>query len=316
MMGLFLIALALEGMLIAPEHVNARKDVESPTKKPGLGFDRAEQKMEGVHLVETRDGGKEWEVWADQAFGFKAENRWVLDHVKAEIFGDKGTRYTVTGSRGEINTLTRDLKVSGQVLTQSSNGYVFVTNEIFYSSKNRSLESENVIEMKGPADEEGQRLILTGKGMRLFMNSENMEILADVKGERGTQGGGVIKIQSEKAQLSNLNLSATFQGNVVIERLDSKVYGPIAIFKFADRNNRLEQILVRGGVRMEEPPRSATSQTAQVDVSKNQIILDGEPRVIQGEDVLVGDQIVFHHDRDEIEVRSVRAQIQESQRQE
>ncbi|MBX9768357.1 MAG: hypothetical protein K2X47_13870, partial [Bdellovibrionales bacterium] len=64
MMGLFLIALALEGMLIAPEHVNARKELELQTKKNGSNLDRAEQKMEGVHLVETREGGKEWEVWA------------------------------------------------------------------------------------------------------------------------------------------------------------------------------------------------------------------------------------------------------------
>jgi LPS export ABC transporter protein LptC len=270
--------------------------------------------MEGVHLVETREGAKEWEVWADQAFGFKAENRWILDRVKAEIFGERGTRYTVTGSRGEINTLTKDLKVSGQVLTQSSNGYVFVTDEIVYSSKNRSLESQSQIEMKGPADEEGRRLTLTGKGMSLLMNSENMEILADVRGLRDTHSGDVVKIQSERAQLSNLNLSAIFQGKVLIERLDSKVFGPTAIFKFADRNNRLERIFVRGGVRIEEPPRWATSQTAQLDVGKNQIVLDGEPRVVQGADVLVGEQIIFHHDRDEIEVRSVRAQIQEPQR--
>ena len=310
-MGLFLVALGIEGMLIAPEKVIARKPVQAQTKGHSIDLTLAEQKMEGVHLVETREGSKEWEVWADQAFGFKAENRWVLDRVKTEVFGSQGTHYIVTGSRGEVNSLTRDLKISGQVITQSSNGYVFVTDEITYSSRNRALESPDPIEMKGPADEEGNRLTLIGRGMRLFLNSENMEILEAVRGERRTERGDIIKIQSERAQLSNLNLSATFTGKVQIERLDSRLQGPTAVFKFADRNNRLERIHVRGGVRIEEPPRWATSESAHLDVSQGQIVLEGEPRVVQGTDVLVGEQIIFHHDRDEIEVRSVKAQILE-----
>ena len=70
---------------MAPKTLNQDEShISKDLPKEGFKGDNSiEQAMKGLHLVETSEGEKEWELWADEALAFKAEQQWTLENVKA-----------------------------------------------------------------------------------------------------------------------------------------------------------------------------------------------------------------------------------------
>jgi hypothetical protein len=90
-----------------------------------------EQKMSGIHLVENFNRVKGWELFAEEATG-SADAQWVLKKVKIEFFADDQSSYTVVGDVGEIDGSTKNILIRGEVITTSTNGYQFKTNDLAF----------------------------------------------------------------------------------------------------------------------------------------------------------------------------------------
>src|SRR6185312_6536604 len=114
---------------------------------------------------ETREGGKEWELKADKARSLKSKELLELEVVNAVFFADSGVTFTVTGKTGLVETKTKNLRVEGDVVTRSSNGYTFRSQTMEYDSVARMLSAPGAVDMTGPRDAEGRALHLTGVGM-------------------------------------------------------------------------------------------------------------------------------------------------------
>lgn len=312
---LFLI-LVIEIVIIAPQTVNLSEEAQAPDAEDVAEVSDANnhvgQLMQGVHIIETSEGSKEWELWADEALSLKQEDKWNFDKVKAVFFGKNDVFFTVTGERGRVDPVTKDMNVEGNVVTRSSNGYVFRTEEVNYNSQKRHLTSPTSVEMVGPADEHGDSLKLTGVGLEADLEGSQMEVLEDVNARKAFKKGQLAHIRSRQAIFSGNDRMARFLGNVIIDFENMRISGPEAQFQYNKEKDVVESLYVKGGVRVSDTLKFATSDNVKVLFNEEKFIFRGAPRVVQNNDELRGEEIVFLNGGRRVKVIKARARVDET----
>lgn len=292
----------------------APKTVEEPKPAASMGprvDQRVDQVMRGAHLVETREGEKEWELWSDEALSFRSLDQWTLKEVKAIFFGKNGVQFTVTGRTGKVETKTKNMNVEGQVVTRSSNGYVFQSESVSYDSVTRTLKSPNTVKMIGPNDKQGDGLKLGGRRMSCDLNTSLVDITGEVRGEKTFSGQKRLLILSERAQFSAQSNLARFLGHVVIDIETIRITGPSAEFAYDSTQQMVTSLLVSGGVRVSDYDKWATSDRLKVNFADESYVFQGHPRVVQNNDELVGEEIILSEGGKKIKVEGARARMEQ-----
>ncbi|MEO0337534.1 MAG: LPS export ABC transporter periplasmic protein LptC, partial [Pseudomonadota bacterium] len=261
--------------------------------------------------VGTSEGKKEWELWADEAFDFSSEQDWALSNVKAVFTGEDGVFFTVTGEEGFVEPDSKNMKIKGNVITRSSNGYVFRTETVSYTSFNRILQSPGPVRVTGPRDKNGDSLKMSGIGMETNMATSTMEILDKVKARKAVKGEKVARIRSNRAVMSGKRRMATFHGNVIIDMDDMRITGPDAEFVYDKSNKLVESMYVKNGVKVSDALKYATSENVKVLFKEEKFVFRGAPRVVQNNDELTGEEIVFLNGGKRVKVQKVRARVEE-----
>ncbi|RYZ78278.1 MAG: LPS export ABC transporter periplasmic protein LptC, partial [Proteobacteria bacterium] len=160
-----LVFLFVEVLIIFPNRLE-HKEEEKAAKATAAANqpNQPEQKMNGLHYVETQvQGGRDWEFFAEAAEGSIGTAAFDLKNVRVLFYNKEKVSFTVTGDRGSIDGKSKDLRIRGNVVTKSENGYTFKTPSIFYSSKKREILSPEKVNMMGPPDELGEGFELNGR---------------------------------------------------------------------------------------------------------------------------------------------------------
>lgn len=310
LLAFLFVVLVIEIILIAPRDVDKTAEDEVSLTEEELDPTQVEQTMNGVEVVGTRDEKKEWQLWADKAVDFKNSETWSLEKVSAVFFTKDEGSFRVTGERGVVELETKNMKVEGDVVTRSSNGYVFKTEEVNYDSNRKVLNSPRPVEMIGPADAEGNSLYLKGQQMTANMENSAMEVHGDVRGEKTFDSGKRVVIRSQKAFFSGKSKMARFLGDVKIDVDTMHITGPEAEFQYDRHRDIVTSVEVKGGVRVSDVDKWATSQQLNVQFDKDKYVFRGSPRVVQNNDELRGDEIVFLDGGKRVEVRKARARVE------
>ncbi len=290
--------------------------------RPGLSlaeevetsWNGVDQSMSGMHMVETSDGVQEWELWAEDARSYKAQERIILNAVKAKFFGKDDIIFTVTGRTGEVDTKTKNLKIEGDVHTTSSNGYLFQSQSTHYSSEQRLLTTPDPVEVFGPRDGQGFNLTLRGRGMTADLNTSLVSIHSHVRAEKRVEEGRTAYIRSESAVVSGADNRARFLGRVVLDLDDMRVTGPSAEFQYDAQLDLVRSILVEGGARVSDSEKWATSHNVLMDFASDTLTMRGSPKVVQGGDELYGEEIVFLDKGQRVQVKGAKAKVQNMER--
>jgi LPS export ABC transporter protein LptC len=300
-------------VVIAPESINQAGDSETQDDGEGesLSDDSFKQAMHGAHAVGTSEGKKEWEIWADEAFDFSSEQDWTLANVKAVFTGEDGVYFTVTGKEGYVEPDSKNMQIKGNVITRSSNGYVFRTETVSYTAASRFLQSPGAVRVTGPRDGNGDSLKMSGVGMEANVATSTVEILDQVKASKAVKEDKVARIRSRRAMLSGKKRMATFHGNVIIDMDDMRITGPDAEFVYDKKNEAVESMYVKNGVKVSDSLKYATSDNVRVLFEEEKFVFRGAPRVVQNSDELTGDQIVFLDGGKRVKVQKVRARVDE-----
>lgn len=276
----------------------------------------SEQRMEGVHLVEGQGDKKEWELYSISADGFIGQGVWQLKEVKVIFYARTGDFYKVVGEEGKINISTKDIDISGKVFISSTNGYEVRTDEVHYVSQDKILTIPGLVNTRGPKDKEGFRLNLKCVGMETFLENSLMIMKSDVFAERmltSNSGQKLVKIQSGKAHISGKSNLLRFFDNVLIQYENFKVTAPEAFFAYKEKSDVPESILVNGGVNIDGMERKATAEHLKIDVTQDQYVLRGSPKVVQNGDEIIGDQITFVNGGNKVRVDKARALVEEAE---
>lgn len=270
----------------------------------------AEQKMQGVHLVESQQGNRDWELFSERAEGSQGGAAWKLVNVRVLFYNKEKVEFTVTGDTGTIDQKTKDLSVVGNVTTRSENGYSFQTPSIYYSAKTRMIESPEQVLMQGPKDSAGAGMFLRGNRMKVFVDQSKMLILDKVTAQKPEKEGKKIEVTADGAEFSGKNREAKFLGSVRMTYDNMRLEGPEASFLYAKGEDVLKSIAVNGGVRVSDATKYATSESVNLDLLANRYTFKGRPKVIQNNDELTGEEIIFLDGGKKVKVERVRAKVE------
>ncbi len=262
-------------------------------------------------MIETQEGKKEWELWSGTATSIKDKEIIELDQVKALFFTDSGVTFTVTGERGTVQTKSKDLNVEGDVVVKSSNGYTFKTAEVSYASLSRLISTEERVEMVGPRDIKGHSLRLTGQAMQARLEEGTMEVMREVRAEKAIDDGRRALIRSQRAGFSANDRMAKFMGDVVLDLDSMRITGPEAQFQYDSKRDFVKSVMFTGGARVSDADKWATAQNVRVDFDSNKFVFRGNPRVMQNNDELRGEEIVFLDGGKRVQVQKARAKVDE-----
>ena len=293
----------VEVIFFAPEHLQSQEPVPQENS-PQKVSEAADQIMGGVHLVEAREEHKSWELWANTAKGFSGQGAWKLRDVKVVFLNDEGIRYTVRGDRGTVMMETKDMQIEGNVVTTTSNDYRIDTEAVTYTEKTRILKGVHPVKIIGPKDENGYRLNLNGIGLRTFLGNSQILIPKDVKGTKQLDVERVMHIKSNQATLSGQSKVAVFSDNVTMDVDTFTVTSDKARFVYGADAKNLEKIEVSENVRLSDESKWATSEFLDILLPEDQMVLWGKPRVVQNNDEIRGEKIVFLNGGKQVQVLS------------
>lgn len=300
----------MEILLGFPIHLESQPESTAHSMEQDLTkVTGAEQKMEGVHLVESRLGNRDWELFAEAAEGYQGKGTWELKNVRVLFYNEDKVQFTVTGARGAIDTKTKDMNIAGNVQTLSSNGYRFQAPSVNYQSSVRVLKSPEQVKMTGPPDSGGRMLALQGDKMETQVDDSLMTIRNNVSAQKTLPNGKDFVIKSMGAEFSGKSNQARFFDQVSIEVDTMKMEGPEANFQYDQGSDFLSSVLLKGGVKVSDMDKFATSDTVRFDPLKNQFTLNGRPRMVQNSDEITGDQIVFIDGGKKVRVENIRARL-------
>lgn len=313
-----LLVLMVQVVLIAPSQIrdSDSKAAVLPTAEVRLnraspGDGQIDQAINDMHMIETQEGRKEWELWSDKATSFKTKDMMELEKVRTVFFSDGGVTFTVTGNKGIVQTKAKDLRIEGDVVTRSSNGYVFRTEILEYDSRTRQLKTTAPVEMIGPRDSDGHSLRLSGVGMEASLEKGTMYVISEVKAEKTLDRGRKAFIRSQKAEFNGRDKSARFLGEVVLDMDSMRITGPDARFDYDSKTDAIKSVNFTGGARVSDADKWATSQSLKVNFEDNRFIFRGNPRVVQNNDELRGEEIIFLDGGKRVQVKSARAKVDE-----
>lgn len=303
---LFLIFILIEVIFVFPQQIE-KLDRESSHAIEVQNKERIEQKMDGVHLVETQKGSRDWELFAEKARGYQGEGDWFLNKVRVQFYNLEANDFTVIGNEGEIDGKTKNIKIKGNVITKSANGYTFYTEEIFYNSQMRKIISPGKIRMIGPPDEQGDSMKLDGYNMHILVDINEMKIFKDINALKKMNSNQNLKVNSEMAMFSGKNKEAHFENNVVLNYGSMLIKGPDCYFIYSENMKSLERIDMKGGVELIDKKRRATSQDLVVDLYKTTIKLTGNPKIYQDQDEISGEEIFLLDGGKRLKINKVKA---------
>lgn len=97
---------------------------------------------------------------------------------------------------------------------------------------------------------------------------------------------------------------AVYIDNVIVKKEDTTIYAKRVEFLFDDKMEEIQKITAEGGVRIEDPEKTATSEKAVYLNDKDILILTGNAKVWQGDNIVTGSKMTLLRQEDRSIVES------------
>lgn len=130
-----------------------------------------------IHMIETREGGKLWEVWADRADVHDREGYSVLFRerrpVEVTLYSSQG-RLTCTANRATVDLQTKDVRMEGEVIARSDQGTELRTEELRWLAASRRVQTDRPVTVTRGA------LVSRGRGLEAETDLEQVRIFQNI----------------------------------------------------------------------------------------------------------------------------------------
>jgi LPS export ABC transporter protein LptC len=137
--------------------------------------DHVDLQIKDFVYTEVGAANSKWEVKAQTAQYNKKQNLAVFDRVQIKLTTAEKKVYQMTGNKGQMLTDKKDIEIKGNVVIVSESGDRFTTDYIKYSNAERRFYTDAQVFM------ENNNMKITGKGLVLFMNTGELNLLSSVK---------------------------------------------------------------------------------------------------------------------------------------
>ncbi len=141
--------------------------------------DKVDLEVRNVRFTEVGDSGMNWEITADTARYQKKENLAIFERMKVRLVTSGGETYVMTGDRGLLHTVSRDMEIEGNVVIVSENGNRLLTDRLRYRNAEKRIESDRPVVM------ENQTVRISGVGMIFSLDQKKVSLLSQVRAVAG-----------------------------------------------------------------------------------------------------------------------------------
>jgi LPS export ABC transporter protein LptC len=135
----------------------------------------ASMALANIRQTAVKNGIKEWHLEAVTATLLEAEHKMILENPRVEFYMQSGDVLTLTAQKGVLDTETKDIQVSGQVVIQDRE-YTLTGEAFAYTHAEDRLDSQ------APVEIHSKRLILTAQHLMVDLNTHQAELAGHVKG--------------------------------------------------------------------------------------------------------------------------------------
>lgn len=143
--------------------------------------EKVDLQAKDVRYTQVGSSGIKWEITADSAFYRKKEDLALFEKVKARVVMKDGRAFMMSGDRGRLNTLLKDMDIEGNVVVVSEGGDRFETERLTYRDALKTIETDRPVVM------ETRNIRISGVGMVLNLNGKKVAILSGVRAKSGAR---------------------------------------------------------------------------------------------------------------------------------
>ncbi len=112
-----------------------------------------------------------------------------------------------------------------------------------------------------------------------------------------------IDITSDQVETYTKENRVIFKGSVIARQRDVAIYADSIEAIMADEGKGIERIIASGNVKVQQGPRVANCQRAVFHNPERKVLLTGDPKVWEGENMVSGEEIVFDIAQNRVEVK-------------
>lgn len=139
--------------------------------------------LQQVHMIETREGSKLWEIRADQVEVNEREGFTVLTKVNRPIqiafFSSQG-QATCVADRATLDLATKDVRLEGAVVARSEQGVELKTEQLRWIAASRRLQTDQAVTITRG------NLISRGRGMEAETDLERVRLFQNITSQVGS----------------------------------------------------------------------------------------------------------------------------------
>jgi LPS export ABC transporter protein LptC len=146
--------------------------------------ERVDLDVRHVLYREVGDDNTKWEIRAEKASYIRKENQAFFDKVEIKLYLPDGRTFLMTGDKGQLNTATKDMEISGNVGIVAEGGERFETDSLQYSFAEKRMHTGAAVIMQTP------RMQIGGVGMSLSLEHKSFTLLSKVRARIKRGSGG------------------------------------------------------------------------------------------------------------------------------
>lgn len=147
----------------------------SPETMLKIMSNRADLEVRNVLYREVGGDDTKWEIRAKKASYLKKESQAIFDHVEVKFFLSDGKQVVLAGDKGQLNTETNDMKISGNVGIASGPNERFTTDNLQYYAAEKKLHTAGAVVM------ETSRMRTEGIGMSFSLTNKDIVLMSKVR---------------------------------------------------------------------------------------------------------------------------------------
>ena len=106
-----------------------------------IGSD-ADLTIDQMHVVQNKQGNKNWEMWANTAKIYRKKNLTELETIHIRYYPKNGKPLDITADKGEMETDSRNMLIRGNVLIKTSAGYTLHTDSLRFRPKDKRIDTD------------------------------------------------------------------------------------------------------------------------------------------------------------------------------
>jgi len=139
--------------------------------------------LQKVHMIETREGSRLWEIQADQVEVNEREGVTVLTRgtqpIQIAFFSNQG-QVTCVANRATLDLKTKDVQLQGAVWARSEQGMELRTEALTWTAGSRRLHTDQAVTIKRGT------LVSQGRGMEAETDLERVRVFQNITSQVGS----------------------------------------------------------------------------------------------------------------------------------